>query len=68
MIGGDEPFCPIFLILGKPDVYDIPGYGIVDEQDLAVYAGQGFALGGIILYQNLLKYYILIFFTHGAKV
>ena len=56
---------PIFLVFGKPYVNYVPRYYIFDEYYFAIYAGQGFTLGGIILHQYIGQNNIFIFFSHA---
>ena len=66
--GGDMAFGPGFFIFREPDIDDIPGYRVLDENYLSVYPGQGLAFRGIVLDQNARERDALIFFSHGVKV
>src|SRR5580692_2259734 len=64
---GDLAFRPVLLIPGKPDIDNIPGYRVFNEDHFPVYAGQGFAFCGIVLNEYARQSEVLIFFSHGGK-
>jgi hypothetical protein len=51
--GGNEPFRPVFFVFAQPQIDDIAGHGVLDEDDLSVYAGDGLAFRRVVFYQDI---------------
>jgi hypothetical protein len=62
------PLRPIFFILGQPDVHDVSGDGIFDEDHFSVHPGQRLSFCRITLYQDIGQDDVLVSFSHGVKI
>jgi hypothetical protein len=48
---------PVFFVLSQSQVYHIAGHGMFNENDFTLDTGETLALGGIVLYEHLFKYW-----------